>query len=349
MPIAGLTDRVRLDRIGRLRLGYKYLTPSRADPKKKVEVPQAVPWFLPNLKQDIHMAQVLDILKPYNPHVEDWDPDKWEVKPDRDGTPVGPNVVPITIPLDDSLGNGWNNIFPQWWKAYRSGTCVCIGDGRMVKYRVDKKTGEVLSADVAPVGECEPNTCQLAYGASTSQQKLCNRVGTFSFFLRGFPSFQVFVIDAKKMSILNLNTALLMMKGQYGSLQGLPALLTVSWEHFTVSGKQQTAPILHLGIDPREDYARFGTQRQIGAEKIGAIETAAADEPPDVTPDAQDESENAQEAASDDPSAPACPVCGKAIPSAQVDLCIAAGVSPTHKDCVVLDESEKVSDDDLPF
>jgi hypothetical protein len=340
MPI-GLTKRVRLDRAGRFRLGFKYQSGKR-------ELPRATPWFHPVLKENIYMAQVLDILRPYNPHVKDWDPDSWRRKHEPDAEPIGPNVIPITIPLDDSVENGWNNIFPQWRKAYRGSTCVCIGDENTVRYRVDKKSGKTLSADVEFIADCDPNTCELAYGAPDPKKKLCNRVGTLSFFLRGFPSFEVFVIDAKKMSILNLNTALLMMKAQFGSLQGLPALLTVSMETFTVGGKQQPAPILHLKLDPKVDYTQFGPARQLDAPESASL-LGQDDEPPEeaaVEPDLGEVAEDEQDraAAGMDDGAPTCNICGEPLTSAEVDQCTKLGVGPSHEAC-----RKSGGSGDLPF
>jgi hypothetical protein len=326
--------------MGRLRTGFK--VPAHGE---KREHPQAVPWFIPHGKPGVDMGLVMDILMPHNPHVADWDPAKWERVPPKDGTALGPTVVPITLPMDDCRENGWDDLFPQWYKCYRSGVLVCKGDGERVVHRVIKGSDEVI--DLGEDGEsliCNPPLCHAftppePAPGEKKQSKLCKEVGELSFFLRGYPGFEVFMITTRKTSILNINTALMMMRAKYGTLCGLPALLTVAMEDFVVEGKARRAPILHLITDPGADYSKW-----TGAAPL-ALDSPAPTQPPlaiGVEAGAPGEGPDA--------SGPVCAVCpgNKQLTSAEVDRCI-ANTAPGHVINYLCDECWGQAKDELPF
>jgi len=310
MPIHGLTENVRLVRIGRFRLGFK----TRRQGK---EFPQAVPWFIPDVKDGVDLDALYAALEPYNPHVETWDVDKWSVKRKGDKM-VGPTVIPVSLPIEDSFP--WDNIFPQYLKCYRAGGLICKGDGRNVLYRVDTDDGHVCSAEELDNLECNRERCpKFTPPPESGLKPQCAFVGTFHFLLRGYPGFESFVFETSSPnSIKNINTSLLMLKGMFGKLLGLPALLTVTLENFEVQGQSRQAPIVTMSLDPKAEHIDPVATKQFLAMK----EEQEAEEPPQPVDFYPDEAPVEEE-----PPARMfqCfhPDCDKELSSAEVDACVA--------------------------
>lgn len=316
-PVHGLTGRVRMVRIGKMRNGFKRRKGSQ-------EFPAAVPWFIPDVKEGVDLEAIYEALKPYNPHVKEWNIEAWQKPWSSSSGIIGPNVLPITIPIEDAPP--WNELFPQWLKCYRSGGLICKGDGQNVLYRVNGDTGVVLDAEALEALECDPRTCAKfspprPKDGEKEKKPQCGVVGTFHFFLRGYPGFEVFVYETgSRNSITNINTQLLMFRGHFKQVMGLQALLSVSMETFEVRGSKKTAPVCRLSIDPK--------MAVVAPHLVSTPQAAEYDHPqpvefyPDAAPVEESDVDDEVEV-----EPPKCcrPSCARALSSAEVDECLAYG------------------------
>lgn len=121
MPIHGISDKRRLSRVGKVRLGIK------KENAKGVQYPSAVDYFVCNEDQSTTEMAAMMFNRAY---------------------PDEPKAIDIVFPSDDS-----GEFFPQWYKRYGSSKgLVCKGDGELAT-RLNEETGEMDEIECTP--ECE--------------------------------------------------------------------------------------------------------------------------------------------------------------------------------------------------
>ncbi|MEG6570116.1 hypothetical protein [Thermoanaerobacterium thermosaccharolyticum] len=108
--IKGLTDRIKIARLGKIHLGEK-----KTSEKSGNLYPSATDYFV--VHEDANTPK--EIAEKFH-----------EIYGNR------PKELNIMFPLDDP-----EKFFPQWLKRYANGTLVCKGDGETA-IETDPKTGE---------------------------------------------------------------------------------------------------------------------------------------------------------------------------------------------------------------
>ncbi len=122
MPIHGISDKRRLSRVGKVRLGIKKISE-----KNGKEYPAAVDYFVVNEDDSTSEMAALMFNRAY---------------------PNQPKAIDIVFPSDNP-----EDFFPQWYKRYGSSKgLICKGDG-ITATRLDEGTGEMTEIECTP--ECE--------------------------------------------------------------------------------------------------------------------------------------------------------------------------------------------------
>lgn len=121
MPIKGLSDKHRMPRVGKIRLGIK--KPNQSG----FEYPQAIDFFLVKADDSTPADMAAAFHKVYDEK---------------------PRELDILFPV-----NNREEFFPQWLKKYGKSGLLCRGDGETAG-RVDTNTGEIEEIDCDPL-ECD--------------------------------------------------------------------------------------------------------------------------------------------------------------------------------------------------
>lgn len=201
--IKGLTDRIKIARLGKIHLGEK-----KTSEKSGNLYPSATDYFV--VHEDANTPKEIA--------------DKFhQIYGDR------PKELNIMFPLDDT-----EKFFPQWLKRYSSGTLVCKGDGEKA-IETDTKTGE--KKEIA----CLYKNCPYY------QKKQCKEVGNLQFYIAEIPG-GVFQVDTSSYnSILEVNTAIKLIKFQNnGHIANIPLKLTLRPMQVTVNSYPKTIYVLNL-------------------------------------------------------------------------------------------------------
>lgn len=121
MPIKGISEKRRLPRVGKVRLGIK------AENAQGVEYPKAVDYFVVNDDQATSSAAASAFHRAY---------------------PGEPKSIDIAFPSDKP-----EEFFQQWYRRYgKSKGLICKGDGETAT-RLDESTEEMVEIECTP--ECE--------------------------------------------------------------------------------------------------------------------------------------------------------------------------------------------------
>lgn len=141
-----------------------------------------------------------------------------------------PRVLDIMFPVDDS-----SVFFPQWYKRYGQSTgLICKGDGEVASF-IDTETGEMVEMD------CVPDECE-AYA-----KKHCRRLANLQFLLPKVPGLGVWTIDTTSFySIININSALEMIRAVAGRIHMLPLQLVLKPQEVSPDGRKKTVYVMDL-------------------------------------------------------------------------------------------------------
>ncbi len=220
-PIKGLSETVRIPRLGKIHLGVK--VPNKSNPGKVH--PEATDYFV--LPPEV--APVLARLVGYTGKIEDFKP----------------RELPVMIPLDDE----------EFWAAtyYRryniTHGLVCKGDGETCRRKIDMETGATISRDTKGKVEwrdglpCHGRDC-IDYKA-----KKCQEVMNLQFLMPDVPGLGVWQVDTGSInSIININSTAKLLRLQYKRVWGIPLSLTLEPKEVNNpdDGKKKTVHVLNL-------------------------------------------------------------------------------------------------------
>ena len=213
MPIKGLTDRpTRLPRIGKIHLGVKV--------KKggKPEYPKATDYFV----FEPQHAQYDELVTTYGKE---------------------PKELRILLPVEDT-----EHFAQQYYRLYsRTRGLVCKGDGETALRMIDKATGAVANRDTTDV-TMSPMTCD-GRDCPEYGPRACGEVMNLQFILPDVGGFGVWQIDTGSInSIININSAVDMVRSVYGRVCMVPLILTLEPKEVTNpdDGKKKTVRVLNL-------------------------------------------------------------------------------------------------------
>lgn len=215
--IRGLSERRRLPRIAKLRLGVKKAT------AKGQEYPSEVSYFVAR-EEDFRRPEAFRrYLKIYGDKATEID---------------------IFFPVEDP-----RIFFPQSFKKYGGGILRCRGDGYDY-IRFDKETGEVSE------GECPgPDGCEFAIGKNGRLE--CGAVANLIFLIPSVSWAGTFQIDTgSKTAIVGLNSAIDYYRTLAGRISMVPLKLRRVPTEITYEGKKSTHYILDLAFPESEDEIR---------------------------------------------------------------------------------------------
>ncbi len=214
MPIKGLSDQVRIPRLGKIHLGYR-------DPKKN-NAPVRTDYFV--FPQGNPFTALL--IKAYGDF---------------------PKSLPVLIPGEDL-----DQFASQYYRAYSlSRGLICRGDGMTAFRQVAPGTTNLPGPHAQTIETLEDYDCQ-GEDCPDYQAKKCREVMCLQFLLPEIPGLGVWQIDTgSKNSILNINSCAKVIKRAFGRVSMIPVKLT--FEPIQVNnpetGKKQTVYVLNLRTD----------------------------------------------------------------------------------------------------
>lgn len=133
-------------------------------------------------------------------------------------------------------------VFPQWYKCYGASGLLCKGDG-ITANRV---------ADGGALVECEcptPEHCEYAISKGKQGKPGCKQLASLQFFIVDFDNMFVWQIDTTSFhSIVNVNSALDIMKRTLGRISFIPVTLILKPQQIQPDGKKQIAYVLDVVI-----------------------------------------------------------------------------------------------------
>lgn len=211
MPIKGLSDTLRLPRLGKLHLGIKKVS------AKGVEYPTATDYFVFGEDARAEAKRVYGTEKP--------------------------NRLSVIIPIEDDA------IFAsQFYRAYsQTRGCVCRGDGEIASQVQDVATHQLVASPAAKTERvnvvCPGRECPV-YAARKCQEVMC-----LQFMLPDFPGLGVWQVDTGSVnSILNINSDIAMVRSVIGHIAMVPLTLSLEPQEIISpdDGKKKKAYCLHL-------------------------------------------------------------------------------------------------------
>jgi len=262
-PIKGLTDRPpRLPRIGKIHLGVKVTT--KKDGTPCAPYPRATNYFVFDPKH----PQYDELVKTYG--------DK-------------PAELRILLPIEDEA-----KFASQFYRLYSmTRGLVCKGDGEEALRMIDSATGSVAVRDTKDVA-MKPIPCQ-GRDCPDYGPRACGEVMNLQFILPEVSGFGVWQIDTGSInSIINVNSALELVRGVYGRVSMVPLILALEPKEVVNpdDGKKKTVRVLNIRSQDKMIEAYRKAQMpplqliasMVESGEIGAIEAEelppAGDEPP---------------------------------------------------------------------
>lgn len=207
-PIIGLTEKRRMPRIGKIRLGIK-VTKNKAG-KECTPYPKAVDYFVYPEGDADGSDKVDELTKAFGQK---------------------PKELRIVFPLEDE-----ESIASQYYRCYsRSRGLVCRGDGEVCMRMLDVKTGALPAKETGETAlkemTCQGREC-LDYQAGQ-----CREVMNLQFMLPEISGMGVWQIDTSSInSIRNINSCLEMIRAIYNRAAMVPLLLTLEKMEVTPPG-----------------------------------------------------------------------------------------------------------------
>jgi hypothetical protein len=212
MPIEGLSNVIRIPRLGKIKLGIKKKNAAG------IEYPEKTPYF------------VLPTDHPQYKDLVDLFGDK-------------PKELHILIPTEDE--ERWCS---QYYRCYsKSRGLVCKGDGRTASRMVAKGTDNLAWKDAKEVEmktiECPGKNCDIFI------KRNCNEIMNLQFMIPEIPGLGVWQINTTSInSIININSAAFIIRNIYKRLTNIPLLLTLEPQEGRTpdDGKKTTFYVLNL-------------------------------------------------------------------------------------------------------
>jgi len=209
MPIKGLSEDVRMPRLGKIHLGYKH--PEKGYPVKTDY------FVLPKDHSDYEK-----LVKAFGEK---------------------PKELRVLIPVEDE--ELWAS---QYYKAYdMTRGLICKGDGEMAMRMLDVKTGALADKKTETVTmkewTCAGKECP------EYQTKKCGETMNLRFILPEVPGLGVWQIDTGSInSILNINSCAKIIKRAFGRISMVPLILALEpiQVNNPETGKKQTVFVLNL-------------------------------------------------------------------------------------------------------
>jgi len=227
MPINGLSEDVRIPRLGKMHLGIK--VPVIKDGKPVIDKygspvmrPEKTDYFV----LDPQYSGYKDVVRLFGEK---------------------PKQLRILIPVEDE--DVWRE---QYLKMYDiTHGLICKGTGGdspgKATRRIDIKTGELPTKTTETVDDI-PIPCP-GYECSFYKERKCHERMNLRFILPEVPGLGIWQIDTgSKNSILNINSCALMIGKAFGRITTIPLLLTIEPMDVTnpETGKKQKAFVLNL-------------------------------------------------------------------------------------------------------
>ena len=217
MPIKGLTDRPpRLPRIGKIHLGVKVSV--KKDGTPCAPYPRATDYF---------------VFEPDHPGYAELVETYGEK----------PKELRILLPIEDET-----KFAQQFYRLYSlTRGLVCKGDGEEALRMIDTATGGVAGRDTKDVA-MKPITCQ-GRDCPEYGPRACGEVMNLQFLLPEVSGFGVWQIDTGSInSIINVNSALDLIRGVYGRVAMVPLILALEPKEVVNpdDGKKKTVRVLNI-------------------------------------------------------------------------------------------------------
>jgi len=210
MPIKGLSERIRLSRGGKIRLGEKRKMEKNG---KTIEYPAKLDYFLFDPEDESLLPKI---------HSQFGD------KPDK---------LLICFPSEDE-----EVVFPQYYKCYGASGLLCKGDGNTANRTAE---GGALVECECP----SPEHCEFAASRGKGGKSGCKQLASLQFYIKDFNQLFVWQIDTSSFhSIVNVNTALKTLRAIAGRISFIPVTLILKSQQIQPDGKKQVAYVLDVII-----------------------------------------------------------------------------------------------------
>lgn len=214
MPIRGLSEALRLPRLGKIHLGIKKTTASGK------EYPQKTDYF-------VFAPEQLDAIE-------------------RVCGTKQPKSLEILIPVEEA--SIWAS---QFYRAYsQTRGLVCRGDGDVAECSIDIKTGDLAWKGIDIQVERKTVPCE-GRECPHYKAKRCHERMFLQFMLPKVPGLGVWQIDTGSInSILNINSDTQMVRSVVGRIAMVPLTLTLEPQDVNnpETGKKERAYTLHLRV-----------------------------------------------------------------------------------------------------
>ena len=266
MPIKELSDAVRPQIMGKMRLGRKVPTKDG-----KSERPEEIRWFRidPTAIQDENLKQEYIELfhAKYGPE---------------------PTMLNVIFPSDDR-----EVVFPQYYTAYGSGSGrKCQGDGEtaecfsedmlktldMTGKKGPRGNPEVFCKGAGKKGD-EANTCCPFFKTEDKPKNPCSRVARLRFYVPDLPGTGLWeCVTGSINAIINVNSALTHLEQTMGRFSWLPLQLMRVPLHMTKDGKART----HYPLAINMNVSLLELMKFSKMEPIQILEANVSDEDSDL-------------------------------------------------------------------
>lgn len=210
MPIKGLSERIRLSRGGKIRLGEKRKMEKNG---KTIEYPAKLDYFLFDPEDESLLPKIHS---------------QFGEKPDK---------LLICFPSEDE-----EVVFPQYYKCYGASGLLCKGDGNTANRTAE---GGALVECECP----SPEHCEFAASRGKNGKSGCKQLASLQFYIKDFNQLFVWQIDTSSFhSIVNVNTALKTLRAIAGRISFIPVTLILKAQQIQPDGKKQVAYVLDVII-----------------------------------------------------------------------------------------------------
>ncbi len=250
MPISGLTEKRRLPRLGKIRIGEKVANASGSG-----EHPKALDYFSLNEKNPPELNEAFK-----------------KIYGDK------PKSLKIVFPVENDA------VFAsQWYKAYSNTRgLICKGDGVKAWQLVDLETGTISNRDSREVTMKEV-VCK-GQGCSLYQEKRCSEVLNLQFLLPDVPGIGVWQIDSGSYnSIVNINSQVELVRSVIGHIAGVSLDLVLEPMEVTADGRKKTVHVLNLKLN--KTLKELTGEPKLQIEAPASIIPEPDDAPDDNLPD----------------------------------------------------------------
>jgi len=243
MPIEGLSQRRRLSRGGKIRLGEKKISQSGK------EYPSKTDYFVFDPEDD-------SLIPAFNALFGE--------KPKR---------IKICFPVEDM-----EVVFPQYYKCYGSNGLLCKGDGRCA-LRTVPDSAEMAEVECPGPAECDFALARRDKAGKPG----CKQLASLQFFIPDLPGMQVFQIDTTSYnSIININSQLDVLRGCCGRISMVPLDLMLAPREAKnpENGKKIIIYVLDLTIPV--SLRELPHMKSLGAPMLEAPKPIEASAPEDL-------------------------------------------------------------------